>query len=91
MPVLNKNIQVVFGTGDILARIGCKSDRASGVVQFIENVPLPIGKIVEPNNDMMDLDEAPVTFIFNKIESLEAVIYQLQKLKDIMGGEDKYE
>lgn len=91
MPILNKNIQVVFGTGDILARIGCKSDRASGVIQFIENEPVPIGQIVELSNDMMGLDEAPVTFIFNKIESLDAVIYQLQKLKDIMGGDNKYE
>ncbi|MGE7951959.1 hypothetical protein [Lysinibacillus xylanilyticus] len=91
MPVINKNIQVVFGTGDILARIGCKSDSASGVIQFIENEPMPIGQSVEPSDDMMEIDDAPVTFIFNKIESLDAVISQLQKLKDIMGGDNKYE
>ncbi|KOP78675.1 hypothetical protein AMS59_12740 [Lysinibacillus sp. FJAT-14745] len=91
MPIINKNIQVVFGTGDILARIGCKSDRASGVIQFIENEPMPIGQFVEPNDDIMEIDEAPVTFIFNKIESIDAVIFQLQKLKDIMGVDDKYE
>ncbi|MGE7915115.1 hypothetical protein [Lysinibacillus xylanilyticus] len=39
----------------------------------------------------MEIDDAPVTFIFNKIESIDAVIFQLQKLKDIMGGDNKYE
>lgn len=37
----------------------------------------------------MEIGEAPVTLIFNKIESLDAVIYQLQKLRDIMGEEGK--
>ena len=37
----------------------------------------------------MDVGEAPVTFIFNKIESLDAVIYQLQKLREIMSDPEK--
>lgn len=35
----------------------------------------------------MNVGEAPVTLVFNEIESLEAVIYQLQKLKGIMSNE----
>jgi len=35
----NKNVQVIFGTGDISAEIGYKSDMGSGAVQFIEIEP----------------------------------------------------
>ena len=38
----------------------------------------------------MEIGEAPVTLIFNKIESLDAVIYQLQKLREIMGEETEW-
>lgn len=31
-------------------------------------------------------DEAPVTLVFNKIESLDVVINQLLKLREVMGG-----
>lgn len=91
MPIINKNIQVVFGTGDISALIGCLNDRSSGVVQFTEIEPRPIGEKFKTDLKGMGINDAPVTFIFNKIESLDAVIYQLQKLRDIMGEEGKYE
>ena len=93
MPIINKNVQVIFGTGDIAAGVGCKSDKSSGVVQFIEIVPRRIGEKFttdkkEKEMEMeMEIEEAPVTLIFNKIESLDAVIYQLQKLREIMGEE----
>lgn len=90
MPIINKNIQVVFGTGDISALVGCQSDRSSGVVQFAEIEPRPIGEEFSADRDKMAIDDAPVTFVFNKIESLDAVIKQLQRLRDIMGSEDKY-
>lgn len=90
MPIINKNVQVIFGTGDISAQIGCQSDRGSGVVQFTEIEPRRIGEEFTTSKNTMEIDEAPVTLIFNKIESLDAVIYQLQKLRDIMGEEGKY-
>lgn len=90
MPIVNKNVQVVFGTGDISALVGCHSDRSSGVIQFTEIEPRPIGEEFTTNIKKMKIDEAPVTLIFNKIESLDAVIMQLQRLRDIMGNEDKY-
>lgn len=91
MPIINKNVQVVFGTGDIAVWIGCLKDRSSGVVRFVEIEPRPIGKQFVSDKKGVEIDEAPVTFIFNKIESLDAVIFQLQKLRDIMSGEGKYE
>lgn len=81
----------MFGTGDIGARIGCLKDRSSGVVQFEEIKPRPIGEKFTPERREFTMDEAPVTLIFNKVESLDAVIYQLQKLRDIMGEEGKYD
>lgn len=84
MAIINKNVQIIFGTGDIAARIGCMSEKTSGVVQFIEIEPKPIGEELISEEKTMDIAEAPVTFIFNKIESIDAVIYQLQKLKGIM-------
>lgn len=91
MPIINKNVQVVFGTGDISAMVGCRSDRSSGIVQFTEMEPRPIGEKFISDQNEMKIDDAPVTFVFNKVESLDAVIYQLQKLRDIMSGEGKYE
>lgn len=91
MPIVNNNIKVVFGTGDVLVRIGCQEDGRSAVAQFIENVERPIGEIVETGETTMSTKDAPVSFIFNKIESLDAVIFQLQKLRDIMGNRNNYE
>lgn len=91
MPIINKSVQVIFGTGDISAQIGCCSDRSSGVVRFTEIEPRQIGEKFTIDKKTTTIDEAPVTLIFNKVESLDAVIYQLQKLRDIMGEEGKYD
>lgn len=91
MPIINQNVQVVFGTGDIAAQIGCNSDRSSGIVQFEEIEARKIGEVFTSDKNSMKVGESPVTLIFNKIESLDAVIYQLGKLRDIMGEEGKYE
>lgn len=87
MPVMNKNVQVVFGTGDISVRIGANDDRSSGAVGFVETEPRVIGKEYTTEEKNMKINEAPVALIFNKIESLDAVIYQMQKLRDIMSEE----
>lgn len=91
MPIVNKNVQVIFGTGDISAQIGCRSDKSSGVVQFNEIEPRQIGEKFTTDKKNMEIDGAPVTLIFNKIESLDAVIYQLQKLREVMGEENNVE
>lgn len=89
MVIINKKVQVIFGKGDISVQIGCLKDRSSGVVRFTEIEPMPIGEEITIDKKNMKFGEAPVTFIFNKIESLDAVIYQMQKLRDAMGADDK--
>jgi formylmethanofuran:tetrahydromethanopterin formyltransferase len=87
MPIINKNVQVVFGTGDVSVHMGVKSDGRSGAIQFFETEPRQIGKEYMTDKKNMDIGVAPVTLIFNKIESLDAVIYQLQKLRGVMKRE----
>lgn len=87
MPIKNENVQIIFGTGDIAVQIACSKDKTSGVVQFIEIEPKPIGEEFLTENKFMSVGEAPVTFVFNEIKSLDAVIYQLKKLRGIMSDE----
>ena len=92
MPIkIRENTQVTFGTGDILVTIGCHEDGSTAVAQFRQSKERPIGEPVETNETMIKVNEAPVSFIFNKLESLDAVIFQLQKLRDIMGNGNNYE
>ncbi|MFF2796048.1 hypothetical protein [Lysinibacillus xylanilyticus] len=88
MPITtNDNTQLLFGVGDISIQIGYDRFKSPGIVQFVEVNPLPIGTTVEiGNNEKVKMDEAPVTFIFNQVESLDVVINQLQKLHVVMGG-----
>lgn len=44
MPIKNENIQIIFGTGDIGVQIAWSNVKKSGVVEFIEIEPRPIGK-----------------------------------------------
>ena len=88
MPIKDENnLQVVLGTGDIAIKTGCKGYFHPGVMQFVEVEPSIIGqrKLIG-NNEKIKSDEAPVTLIFNKIESLDVVINQLLKLREVIGG-----
>ena len=88
MPITtNDNTQLIFGVGDISIQIGYDKFKSPGIVQFVEVDPLPIGTTVEiGTNENVKMDEAPVTFIFNQLESLDVVINQLLKLRMVMGG-----
>ncbi|MGE7020399.1 hypothetical protein [Solibacillus cecembensis] len=88
MPIVNNNnLQVIFGTGDIAIKIGCKGKTNPSVMQFVEVEKSRIGQHVEiGSNEKMKVDEAPIALVFNKIESLDVVINQLLKLRGIMGG-----
>lgn len=82
MPIkTEENVQVIFGPGDILVRIGGKKGYTPGVIQFIET------EGVEIDDTVMKISDAPVSLIFHKTESLDKVISQLQKLRDIMEKE----
>lgn len=81
------NLQVVLGTGDIVIKTGCKGYFRPGVMQFVEVEPSLIGQRKHiGNNEKMKSDEAPVTLVFDKIESLDVMINQLLKLREVMGG-----
>lgn len=88
MPITtNDNTQLIFGVGDISIQIGYDRFKSPGIVQFVEVDPLPINTTVEIDTDeKVKMDEAPVTLIFNQVESLDVVINQLQKLRVVMGG-----
>lgn len=88
MPIMNeKNLHVVLGTGDIVIKTGSKGYFRPGVMQFVEVEPSLIGQNKHiGNNEKMKSDEAPVTIVFNKIESLDVMINQLLKLREVMGG-----
>lgn len=88
MPITtNDNTQLIFGVGDISIQIGYDRFKSPGIVQFVEVDPLPIGTTMEiDTNEKAKMDEAPVTFIFNQVESLDVVINQLLNLRMVMGG-----
>ncbi|WP_342442917.1 hypothetical protein MHB65_07165 [Lysinibacillus sp. FSL K6-0075] len=88
MPIItNNNTQLLFGVGDISIQIGYKRFKSPGIVQFLEVDPLPVGTSLKiGTNEKVKIDEAPVTFIFNQVESLDVVINQLLKLREVMGG-----
>ncbi|MFJ7407547.1 MULTISPECIES: hypothetical protein [unclassified Lysinibacillus] len=88
MPIItNNNTQLIFGVGDISIQTGYKRFKTPGIVQFLEVDSLPIGTKLEiGTNEKVKMDEAPVTFIFNQVESLDVVINQLLKLREVMGG-----
>lgn len=88
MPIItNNNTQLIFGVGDISIQTGYKRFKTPGIVQFIEVDSLPIGTNLEiGTNEKVKMDDAPVTFIFNQVESLDVMINQLLKLRVVMGG-----
>lgn len=88
MPILNENnLQVVFGSGDIEIKTGCRGEVYPGVMQFVKVDSSLIGQRMNiGTNEKMKIDEAPVSLVFNKIESLDVVINQLLNLRRTMGG-----
>lgn len=88
MPIINnKNTQLLFGVGDIIIQSGYDRDKTPGIIQFVEVNPSPIGTALKVGaNEKVKIDGAPVTFIFNQIESLDVVISQFKKLREVMGG-----
>lgn len=88
MPIINnKNTQLIFGLGDILIQTGYEKYKTPGIIQFGEVDPLPVGTALKVGtNEKVKIDDAPVTFIFNQVESLDVVISQFKKLREVMGG-----
>lgn len=65
-------------------------ERDSGAIQFTKIDLEPVWTKLEATK-ILNLNDAPVTLGFNKVESLDIVIEQLLKLRHIMSGEGEYE
>lgn len=78
------NIQVVMGSGDITIKTGCIGSNYPGVIQFLQKESLMDQNISA--NEIIKIDEAPVSLVFNNVESMDTVINQLLKLRKTMGG-----
>lgn len=74
------NLQVVMGSGDITIKTGCIGKNYPGVIQFLH-----MDQSIS-SNEIIKIDEAPVSLVFNNVESLDVVINQLLKLRKTMGG-----
>jgi hypothetical protein len=85
----NGNKEVVFGTGDVLVSGGVKEfDRSIGVITLSEQEPQPIGTVtLHEVPKQIYTFEKPVSLIFNKPESIDALIRSLERVKRYMKGE----
>ena len=91
MPILRtSSVQILFGDGDVGIRIVGNKKLKTGAVQFTKIDPVTIGTELE-KDEKLSLYDAPVTFGFNKVESLDVVINQLIKLRNIITGEEEVE
>lgn len=91
MPIINQEdvVQIEMGSGDIKVSPGLlQLDYPCGVVVFQEyDDARPIGKW-EPNDRKVAApEETPVRMTFDKIESIDVVIWALQEAKRMMSEE----
>lgn len=90
MPIVktDKNtIQVQFGTGDILIGSGMMGDYEQGLVSLVPQEPKPIGSYAKHENPFVEMNEIPVSLIFQNVDSLDVLIERLQKTRTYMTGE----
>jgi hypothetical protein len=89
MPIVNINEskQLEFGHGDIeVAPALLQTDEVVGAVCFFQRETVnTIGEHTdyEPNKTV-DVEDTPVRMIFDKVESIDVVIWALQKAKEMM-------
>lgn len=90
MPIVDieKTKQLEFGYGDIEVAPGLLEvvDESIGVVIFKQNYKQnPIGNHTEyPESISIDVTETPVRMVFEKVESIDVVIWALEKAKAMM-------
>ncbi|MEM5012087.1 hypothetical protein WKH57_15305 [Niallia taxi] len=90
MPIQNieGTKQLHFGFGDIEVAPGLLEleDESVGVVAFLQNVKEnPIGLYTDyPEGKSVDISETPVRMVFEKVESIDVVIWALEKAKKMM-------
>ncbi len=90
MPIITAtNTKVIFGTGDISIQTGGRK-HAQGIMQFAEVDSLAVGNPTIEKGEQIKSDDAPISLIFNNVESVKIVIEQLKNLQRVMEG-DSYE
>ena len=82
-----EKVQLEFGKGDICIAGGYtdKGEIKTGFVIFTNQEPRKIGTEGIINSGEVDLEEYPVIMTFDKKESIDVVINQLEKAKSYMG------
>lgn len=86
LPILDENnLQIVMGSGDITIKTGCIGRNYPGIIQFLQMDQSLTDHSIS-TNEIIKIDEAPVSLVFNNVESLDTVINQLLKLRKTMGG-----
>lgn len=78
--------QLEFGYGDIkVSPALLKTDVIIGAVCFFNQVPHPIGEYEKHTpNEEKKIEETPVRMIFEKVESIDVVIWALEQAKKFM-------
>lgn len=94
--MINKNekqIELEFGKGDICIAGGYfenEKNEKVGLVTFIEQEPRKIGEVgITTPNEKHKVGDFPVIMTFNKVESIDVVIEQLEQAKYEMLGVSK--
>lgn len=73
--------------GDILIGSGMMGDYEQGLVSLVPQEPKPIGSFVKHENPFVEINEIPVSLIFQNTDSLDVLIEHLQKTRQYMTGE----
>ena len=77
--------KVEFGTGDILITPMLKEDKSKGCVVLQNKGTHTVGEYTPAKDFVGECDDTVISF--TKIESLDAFIERLQKLRSMMCGE----
>lgn len=85
-----KQIKIEFGKGDIRIVSSGELDGSVGYLALENQVSKPIGKNKEPE-DNFSPDKYPILMSFTKVESIDALIGELQRVRDIMDSRLVYE
>lgn len=88
MPIVNigESKQLEFGYGDIkVSPALLKTNEVVGVVCFFNQEPRQIGSHEEHSpNEEKSIEDTPVRMIFDKLESIDVVIWALEEAKKFM-------
>lgn len=88
MPIIDEygSRQLHFGSGDISVGGGTLAmDEVVGVITFQKQLPQEVGTRTENEpGHVLDPSETPVRMTFDRVESVDVVIRQLQEIKRLM-------